>query len=123
MHAATSCPTHGSQQWRSNQAASSSRPTGTTHAFPICAGGTRWTSRGLALPFKSVTEIYRPESGRFDSRRGGLRFLASIVADVFVDETPPLIANIDLVRAAPLTGAAGQAERGRVAAAAQPATP
>ena len=30
----------------------------------------------LALPFQSVTEIYRP--GRLDSRRGGLRFLASV---------------------------------------------
>jgi hypothetical protein len=52
----------------------------------------------LALPFKSVTEIYRPEPGRFDSRRGGLRLLASVIAKVFVDETPPLIADIDSVR-------------------------
>ena len=43
----------------------------------------------LALPFKSVTEI---------SRRGGLRLLASVIAKVFVDDTPPLIADIDLVR-------------------------
>lgn len=34
----------------------------------------------LALSFKSVTEIYRPEPGLFDSRRGGLRFLASVIA-------------------------------------------
>jgi len=46
----------------------------------------------LALPFKSVTEIYRPEPGRCDSRRGGLRLLASVIAKVFVDDTPPLIA-------------------------------
>ncbi len=52
----------------------------------------------LALPFKSVTEIYRPEPGRCDSRRGGLRLLASVIAKVFVDDTPPLIADIDLVR-------------------------
>jgi hypothetical protein len=52
----------------------------------------------LALPFKSVTEIYRPEPGRFDSRRGGLRFLASVIAKVSVDDNPPLIADIDLVR-------------------------
>jgi len=55
----------------------------------------------LALPFKSVTEIYRPEAGRCDSRRGGLRVLASVIAKVFVDDTPPclqLIADIDLVR-------------------------
>ena len=52
----------------------------------------------LALPFKSVTELYRPEPGRCDSRRGGLRFLASVIANVFVDDTPPLIADIDLVR-------------------------
>ncbi len=45
----------------------------------------------LALPFKSVTEIYRPEPGRCDSRRGGLRFLASVIAKAFV-------ADIDLVR-------------------------
>ena len=45
----------------------------------------------LALPFKSVTEIYRPEPGRCDSRRGGLRLLASVIAKV-------LIADIDLVR-------------------------
>ncbi|HYU27511.1 MAG TPA: hypothetical protein VEK83_00620 [Gemmatimonadales bacterium] len=52
----------------------------------------------LALPFQSVTEIYRPDFGRFDSRGGGLRFLASVIAKVFVDDTPPLIAHIDLVR-------------------------
>ena len=52
----------------------------------------------LALPFKSVTEIYRPEPGRCDSRRGGLRLLASVIAKVFVDDTPPMIADIDLVR-------------------------
>ena len=52
----------------------------------------------LALPFKSLTEIYRPGPGRLDSRRGGLRFLASVIAKVFVDDTPPLIADIDLVR-------------------------
>ncbi len=52
----------------------------------------------LALSFKSVTEIYRPEPALFDSRAGGLRFLASVIAKVFVDDTPPLIADIDLVR-------------------------
>ena len=52
----------------------------------------------LGLSFKSVTEIYRPEPGLFDSRGGGLRFLASVIANVFVDDTPPLIADIDLVR-------------------------
>jgi len=52
----------------------------------------------LALPFKNVTEIYRPEPGAFDSRRGGLRFLASVIAKVFVTDTPPLIADIDSVR-------------------------
>src|SRR6266511_1011055 len=133
MPAATSSLMHGSRQSRSNRAASSSRPTATTHAFPTYAGGTRWTSRGhvngpapqlriasasfgnrrsggecagraarlCALPFKSVTEIYRPEAGRCDSRRGGLRVLASGIAKVFVDDTPPclqLIADIDLVR-------------------------
>ena len=45
----------------------------------------------LALPFKSVTEIYRPEPGRCDSRRGGFRLLASVIAKV-------VIADIDLVR-------------------------
>ncbi len=52
----------------------------------------------LALPCKNVTEIYRPEPGHCDSRRGGLRLLASVIAKVFVDDTPPLIADIDLVR-------------------------
>src|SRR5437870_3574923 len=45
----------------------------------------------LALPFKSVTEIYRPEPGPCDSRRGGLRSLASVIAKAFV-------ADIDRVR-------------------------
>src|SRR5439155_4333165 len=76
MRAGTSCPTHGSQRWRSNEAASSSRPTGTTHAFPTYAGSTRWTSRGqvdviaLDLTHGRAPQL-RIAPARFGHGRGG----------------------------------------------------
>ena len=64
----------------------------------VTATLTRLRAFALTLQLKNVSRIYHAAPGCDVARGEGLRRLASVLADVFVDDAPPLIADIDTAR-------------------------